>query len=197
MATCTQHSTATRDTLQNLHQRVSEERSHAGGTPLTKEPQCHRNNLKPQSCLSCRARLIHTSRFSSVQSQRPGLTGMMEFLVVFSNLNVSKASCRGGKGKKKKRSGVVTSAFLDQTYTKDRRDDGDLHPHLSPENPKTHLMQTDFTWFTLSKLKPLILVRSPLIYSKIHREDNQVSIQLQVINNRAVPDLILSLSVIN
>lgn len=118
MATCTQHSTATRDTLQNLHQRVSEERSHAGGTPLTKEPQCHRNNLKPQSCLSCRARLIHTSRFSSVQSQRPGLTGMMEFLVVFSNLNVSKASCRGGKGKKKKRSGVVTSAFLDQTMHK-------------------------------------------------------------------------------
>lgn len=70
MATCTQHSTATRDTLQNLHQRVSEERSHAGGAPLTKEPQCHRNNLKPQSCLSRRARLIQTSRAPRLSETR-------------------------------------------------------------------------------------------------------------------------------
>lgn len=65
-----QHSTATRDTLQNLHQRVSEERSHAGGAPLTKEPQCHRNNLKPQSCLSRRARLIQTSRAPRLSETR-------------------------------------------------------------------------------------------------------------------------------
>ncbi len=64
------------------NQRVSEEWSHAGGAPLTKEPQCHRSNLKPQS--SSHAELDSFRQgwsctlFSSL-SERAGLNATQSF----------------------------------------------------------------------------------------------------------------------
>lgn len=97
MATCTQHSTAQRlVTRYKIFTNASLRSDCMQAAPRWQKSHSVTETIWNHKAAS-HAEPGSFRRAERRVSQRPGRTGRTEFLVVISNLNVSEASCRGGK----------------------------------------------------------------------------------------------------